>query len=90
MVTRRAVLGFPLSLALPLQARAETEPWAQKLIDAAKSQVGVTVSYDPAYRRIAFPGGDVPRARPGSAQTSSSAPIVMRWMLICKGWLTRI
>jgi uncharacterized protein len=62
MLTRRAVLGFSLSLALPRAARAEIEPWAQKLIDAAKAQIGVTVSYDPAYRRIDFPGGDVPRA----------------------------
>lgn len=61
MVTRRAVLGFALSLALPRAARAEIELWAHKLIDAAKSQIGVTVSYDPAYRAITFPGGDVPR-----------------------------
>lgn len=61
MVTRRAILGFSLSLALPCAARAAVEPWAQKLIDAAKTQIGVTVSYDPSYRTIAFPGGDVPR-----------------------------
>lgn len=61
MVTRRAVLGFSVSLALPCAARAAAGPWAQKLIDAAKTQIGVTVSYDPSYRRIAFPGGDVPR-----------------------------
>lgn len=61
MVTRRAILGFSLTLVLPRAARAAAEPWAQKLVDAAKAQIGVTVSYDPAYRKIAFPGGDVPR-----------------------------
>ena len=27
---------------------------------AARNQIGVTTSYDPSYRRIAFPNGDVP------------------------------
>lgn len=31
------------------------------MIQGAKRQVGVTRSYDPAYRRIAYPNGDVPR-----------------------------
>lgn len=26
----------------------------------ARQQVGVTLSYDPAYRRLSYPGGDVP------------------------------
>jgi uncharacterized protein len=61
MLTRRDVLGISLLIALPLPARAAFEPWARKLIEAAKQQIGVTVSYDPAYRKLAFPGGDVPR-----------------------------
>lgn len=35
----------------------------QPLADAASAQIGVTVSYDPAYVRLAYPGGDVPRDR---------------------------
>lgn len=31
-----------------------------RLVEGAKRQVGKTVSYDPAYRRIAYPNGDVP------------------------------
>jgi uncharacterized protein YijF (DUF1287 family) len=42
------------------QARAATGK-AGKLIDAARAQIGVTVRYDPAYTRLAFPGGDVAR-----------------------------
>jgi uncharacterized protein len=33
------------------------------IVKAAKSQIGVTVTYDPSYEAIAFPGGDVPRRR---------------------------
>ncbi|WP_165664179.1 DUF1287 domain-containing protein [Metapseudomonas otitidis] len=33
-----------------------------RLVEAARTQVGVTLGYDPAYRRIAYPGGDVPMA----------------------------
>ena len=31
------------------------------LADAAEQQVGVTVTYDPSYVSIPFPGGDIPR-----------------------------
>ena len=39
-------------------ALAEIRP--QQLVRDARSQIGVTMSYDPAYRKIAFPMGDVP------------------------------
>lgn len=51
-MSRKLVLA--LFLALPLIA----DP---RVIAGAKKQVGVTRGYDPAYRRIAYPGGDVPR-----------------------------
>ena len=38
---------------------AEIQP--DKLVAAARSQIGVTVSYDPSYRRLTYPGGDVPK-----------------------------
>jgi len=31
------------------------------VVTAARRQIGVTVSYDPAYRKLGYPGGDVPR-----------------------------
>ncbi len=31
----------------------------QQLVDAAMAQVGVTTSYDPAYVKLGYPGGDV-------------------------------
>lgn len=36
---------------------------AAALIVAARSQIGVTRAYDPAYTRLPFPGGDVPRIK---------------------------
>jgi uncharacterized protein YijF (DUF1287 family) len=36
---------------------------ANDIAAAARSQVGVTLRYDPAYREIAFPNGDIPRDR---------------------------
>jgi uncharacterized protein len=68
MISRRRALTGLISLAFaPGSAFADagvlpSERWAAALISAAEAQVGVTLSYDPAYRRIAFPGGDVPRA----------------------------
>ncbi len=34
---------------------------AQKLVTSARAQVGITKSYDPAYRTLSYPGGDVPQ-----------------------------
>ncbi len=36
---------------------------AQDLVAAAKTQIGVTLRYDPRYEKIAYPGGDVPPER---------------------------
>ena len=50
------ILRFALAilLALPLAGNP-------RVIAGAKQQVGVTRGYDPAYRRIPYPNGDVPR-----------------------------
>jgi uncharacterized protein len=61
LVSRRSFIG---GLAvLPFAANAQSASRAQQLIASARRQVGVTVAYDPAYSRLTFPGGDVPRAR---------------------------
>lgn len=38
-------------------------PEAAELVRAAEAQVGVTLTYDPAYVQLDYPGGDVPRDR---------------------------
>lgn len=57
---RRAVLVclcLCLYLALPVWAQP-IQP--EQLVSAARQQVGVTLGYDPVYRRLDYPGGDVP------------------------------
>jgi hypothetical protein len=70
-LTRRSFGSFALLLAAAphcVAQAASTEnvsrqsrPKAAQLIDAARSQIGVTVRYDPSYSGLAFPNGDVPR-----------------------------
>jgi len=49
-----------LLAAVPMIARAEGFD-AARLVSAAEEQTAYTKSYDPAYRRIPYPNGDVPR-----------------------------
>jgi uncharacterized protein YijF (DUF1287 family) len=66
---RRAVPAAGLAAVTgPARAAAVGERLAQ----AARAQVGVTTSYDPNYRRIAYPGGDVARG------TGVCADVVVR------------
>ena len=55
---RKLALAFVV-LASP--ALAGSEP--SRLTDAAREQIGVTVTFDPSYTRLEFPGGDLPRDR---------------------------
>lgn len=48
-----------ISISLPCHADfSQVDP--AKLVEAARSQVGVTLYYNPAYQAISYPGGDVP------------------------------
>jgi uncharacterized protein len=67
---RNLLIAAPALLAAASGlARAETPivpaptTAAAKLIAAAQAQIGVTTRYNPAYERLAFPGGDVPIER---------------------------
>ncbi|MDF3196102.1 DUF1287 domain-containing protein [Pseudomonas sp. 1928-m] len=53
----RVILLFALAMLLSAQAWALQ---ADALVTAAREQVGVTLNYDPAYRRLSYPNGDVP------------------------------
>ena len=58
--------GTPAEAAarLPVGAVADrATPTAHRVALAAEAQVGTTVTYDAAYVRIAYPGGDVPADR---------------------------
>ncbi len=67
MLFRRALLAGGLvsgaAFVLPVDLRAQPAGNTQKLVAAARRQIGVTLTYDPAYSRLDYPGGDVPRER---------------------------
>ncbi|MGO1078558.1 DUF1287 domain-containing protein [Inquilinus sp. CA228] len=63
MIGRRQVLIGAAGMLAVRTARAEAPDWPARLVAAAEAQIGVTVTYDPAYARLAYPGGDVPRDR---------------------------
>lgn len=52
---------FAVLILLVLALSAVAEPiQVQRLVQDARSQIGVTLGYDPAYRRLSYPLGDVP------------------------------
>lgn len=55
--TRRVLSGI-LFLLLFLGAEGRAAP----LVDKARQQIGVTTTYDPAYKKLPYPAGDVPLA----------------------------
>jgi uncharacterized protein YijF (DUF1287 family) len=55
----RTILLLILSCGVSLSQEA----FPSKLITAARSQVGVTTTYDPAYVALKYPMGDLPRER---------------------------
>lgn len=67
MVHRLAVFFILLVVGLlPAVAEPEQAPvdpgrdFAARLVEAARQQIAIPTIYDPAYREIPYPGGDVP------------------------------
>lgn len=69
MISRRTMIAGVTATGFAGAAQAMVPPrplptsWEAKLIAAAETQIGRTVIYDPAYVRLAYPGGDVPMER---------------------------
>ena len=59
----RRIADCLLFLLLLLLAGVAVAQDATTVVTAARTQVGVTLQYDPAYVRIAYPYGDVPLGR---------------------------
>lgn len=55
--------GTAQSPTAPTRPHLQSSDRAAKLIATARTQVGVTLRYDPAYTVLPFPGGDVPREK---------------------------
>lgn len=55
----------PIFVLLTLIACGEptTKTKADRLVDAARAQIGVTTTYDPAYVALKYPNGDIPMER---------------------------
>jgi uncharacterized protein YijF (DUF1287 family) len=54
---------FLVAVLAPSVLMAQEPAPLSRLLQSAYAQVGKTVRYDPAYERMAFPGGDVPLER---------------------------
>lgn len=72
-ISRRTVLAAaPAVFVAARTVQARTLDPGEKLAAAARRQIGVTRSYDAAYRQIPYPDGDVPRS------TGVCADVVVR------------
>ncbi len=61
-VNRRCALAGLIALPLVnFHAAAREVPWPERLIAAARAQIGVTTLYDGSYVRLGYPGGDLAR-----------------------------
>ena len=60
---RTAVSKPPKATPVTKQQRAHKETVASPIVAAARTQIGKTVVYDPAYVKLDYPGGDVPIER---------------------------
>jgi uncharacterized protein len=58
-----ASLCFSSHLVRSGKLNGSQQPRAQLLMAAARKQIGVTLSYDPSYTTLKYPGGDVPFER---------------------------
>jgi uncharacterized protein YijF (DUF1287 family) len=56
-------MAVRLWIALTLALAATPAAALQCLVDASRTQIGVTLHYDPSYARLPYPGGDVPIER---------------------------
>jgi len=64
MRVARSALGFLSGLVLTcLASHVSAAAALDGVVQGARRQIGVTTRYDPAYSRLSYPGGDVPRDR---------------------------
>ncbi len=57
----KRVSGFLIALAVVSCVRgANSPPTGERIVAAARQQIGVTTEYDPAYKTLEYPGGDIP------------------------------
>ncbi len=62
-IARLVLLLLSGALAAAPAPLAERSERVRAVVEAAVAQVGVTIHYDPGYRRLRYPGGDLPADR---------------------------
>ena len=60
-VSLLTILSF--TILTPSCKKQEQQRPSTPLVDAARNQIGVTTQYNPAYEKLNYPGGDVPKER---------------------------
>ncbi|MGR3635758.1 MAG: DUF1287 domain-containing protein [Shimia sp.] len=58
-----SVRDAALGPRLPERDPRPATDWSQSLIDSARTQIGVTTTYDPAYVGLSYPMGDIDRRK---------------------------
>jgi uncharacterized protein len=70
---RRTLLGGISAICIASQLPLRAAPGnGQRLAQAARAQIGVTLGYDPNYTHVSYPNGDVPRS------TGVCADVILR------------
>jgi uncharacterized protein YijF (DUF1287 family) len=59
-ITALLVLVSLLAISRPVPSQSRSDDFASRLVDAAMERLSHAVTYDGSYRRLAYPGGDVP------------------------------
>jgi uncharacterized protein YijF (DUF1287 family) len=57
------LLFFCLEKTIAQEGNASTVSLGEKIVTAARQQIGVTLRYDPSYQKLTYPLGDVPLER---------------------------
>jgi uncharacterized protein YijF (DUF1287 family) len=59
-ITALLVLVSVIAISRPVPSQSRSDDFASRLVDAAMERLSHAVTYDGSYRRLAYPGGDVP------------------------------
>src|SRR5437899_189146 len=76
--TNQAILLLAI-IAIPAEFNAAEQAKVLSIVQAARGQIGKTVRYDPSYRTLDYPNGDVP------IEVGVCADVVVRALRTARG-----
>jgi hypothetical protein len=59
-IKKRLLFLVAFALAVPQLSAHASQPQSTDFVNAARSQIGKTVRYDPTYYTLSYPNGDIP------------------------------